>query len=174
MSNYNSRHSSQICDKNGNNLLMIAPVIGLHGLSNRSSQSSQIGHVQSQYNTFGDNWVRGSKSNTYFKSNRMHSNPISNFNVTKSSVPPINNLTNGIGGQKRMKMEGDDEGSGPVSESKDVRGNISSSTGPLANSQCPSSSSASQLSALPTVKKQMKLSFGDKGVSDAKSSGDRQ
>ena len=168
---YNStRHGSQICDKNGNNLLMIAPVI--HGLSNRSGQSLQSGLSQNQFTSFGDGWIRGNRSNNFLKSNRINLN--SHSTTIKNSMTLVSNSTNGSGGLKRLKMEGEDEESGSILKNKDSRGNNLSSmtsSGSLSNLQGPSSS-ASQLSSISSVRKRARILFGKE--SDVKNSGDRK
>lgn len=167
---YNSpRHGSQICDKNGNNLLMIAPVI--HGLSNRSGQSLQTGHAQNHFTAFSDAWIRGNRSANHFKLNRINSNTI------KNSMTLVSNVTNGNSGLKRLKVEGEDEESGRVLQIKDSRGNNLSSitsSGSASNTQDLSSSSASQSSTISSVRKRAKISFGKESISDARNSGDRQ
>lgn len=165
-----TKHTSQLCDKNGNNLLMIAPVIGIHGITNRSGHSFQAGLPQNQYNAFGD-WIRGNKSSNFSKSNRstnsqLHPSPV------KSAITLVGSLTNenissaGNCVKKRLKMEGDDE---ETILSKDSRVNNLSS-GTLGNSQ---DSSTAQLNIVASIRKRVKISFVKETLSDGKIPSDK-
>ncbi|XP_043475226.1 uncharacterized protein LOC122506885 [Leptopilina heterotoma] len=151
-----SRHqTTQICDKNGNNLLMIAPVIGVINRSaNNSFQTSGL-----SYNSFGD-WIRaGNKSGNYQKLGKIPQNTSSQFNST--IIPSAKSEISGNPLKKRLKIEGEDEEQILTIDSR--LNNLTAVR--LANSQ--DSPSSTQLNIVTSsIRKRVKISFVKETLSD--------
>lgn len=157
-----SRQTTQICDKNGNNLLMIAPTV--IGVINRSANSSfqTSGLSYNTSSSFGD-WIRaGNKSGNYQKLPKISQNTSSQLLHSTITIPAKseNNSLNPL--KKRLKIEGeaDEEQILPL----DSRLNNLSGVR-LVNSQ---DSPSTQLNIVTSsIRKRVKISFVKETLSDA-------
>ncbi|XP_051158741.1 putative uncharacterized protein DDB_G0285119 [Leptopilina boulardi] len=167
-----TRHTSQICDKNGNNLLMIAPLNHNRSNNNNNNSFQNSGHSQNNYNnnnnsnTFTD-WIRGQKITNFTKSNR------SSINSNNSQlVKIIGNLQNENCMKKRLKIEDDNEESSILPLDSRINNNNNNNNLPtsrLVNSQ---NSSLNNI-VTNSVRKRVKISFVKETLSDGNLSSDK-